>query len=292
MLISKEQDVVIMKKLEQREWAFIDDIIFYIYNNDDFIRERRVFLSYINQLVPNRFSVFHLADRTGDHLLNDPVLYIHGVENGATVEQLETINRYIEKYEDEDFGKWMMLVGRRDVYREMELIDDNDIRRTGYFNDTYANFGIKYSMQIISAYDKEFQAAIVLGRSEEDGDFTDKELYMMELINRHLSLRLYQETRWEKLEEYDVDVHIDSTIQEISEENQLTKREQEVVSKVVKEGLTNEEICSDLCITTHTLNKHLINIYRKCDVNSRAALTHKVISRRDKIPGGGYNFIA
>lgn len=214
-------------------------------------------------------------------MLYDPVLYIHGAENGATVEQLEIINRYIERYEEEDFGKWMMLVGRRDVYREMDLINDDEIRATGYYNDTYAMFGVKYSMQVISAYDKEFQAAIVLGRSESDGDFTDKELYMMELINRHLSLRLYQETRWEKLDEYAVDVHMDSIIQDMTEECQLTRRESEVISKVVKEGLTNEKICRDLCITTHTLNKHLINIYRKCDVNSRAALTHKVISRKD-----------
>ncbi len=270
-----------MKKLEQREWAFIDDIVYFIYNNDDFINDRKVFLSYINQLIPNDFSVFHLADRSGDHLLYDPVLYVHGAENGATVEQLESITRYIDRYEDEDFGKWMMLVGRRDVYREMDLIDDDEIMGTGYFNDTYATFGVKYSMQVISAYSKEFQAAIVLGRSEEHGDFTDKELYMMELINRHLSLRLYKESCREKPEDFVVDVHLDAIIAELAEEKQLTKRETEVVSKVVKEGLTNDKICLELCITSHTLNKHLINIYRKCDVNSRAALTHHVISRKE-----------
>ena len=58
-----------MKKLEQREWAFIDDIVYYIYNNDDFIDERKTFLSFINQLIPNNFSVFHLSDRSGEHLL-------------------------------------------------------------------------------------------------------------------------------------------------------------------------------------------------------------------------------
>ena len=42
--------------------------------------------------------------------------------------------------------------------------------------------------------------------------------------------------------------------------------------------MTNSEICESLCIADHTLNKHLINIYRKCDINSRVALIHKVIS--------------
>ena len=29
-----------MKKLEQREWAFIDDIIFFLYSDDDFINDK------------------------------------------------------------------------------------------------------------------------------------------------------------------------------------------------------------------------------------------------------------
>ena len=64
-----------------------------------------------------------------------------------------------------------MLVGKRDVYREMDLIDDNDIRATGYFNDTYATFNVKYSMQIISAYNKEFQGAIVLAEAKRTVTF-------------------------------------------------------------------------------------------------------------------------
>ena len=51
-----------MKKLEQREWAFIDDIVYFIYSNDNFINDRKTFLSYINQLIPNNFSVFHMPD--------------------------------------------------------------------------------------------------------------------------------------------------------------------------------------------------------------------------------------
>ncbi len=267
-----------MKKLEQREWAFIDDIVYFIYNNDDFINERKTLLSYIQQLIPNNFSVFHLADLSGEHYLSKPVVYVAGEENGATGEQIEAINRYIDEYEDEDFGKWIMLVGKRDVYREMDLIDDDDIRTTGYFNDTYAAFDVKYSMQVISAYSKRFLGAIVLGRSEEAGDFSDKELYMMELINRHLSLRLYHEAKEAGNKSGRRSSRIDDCIAETAEEYSLTKRETEVVVKVVKEGMSNDEICENLCIAEHTLNKHLINIYRKCGINSKAALIHKVIS--------------
>lgn len=266
-----------MKKLEQREWAFIDDIVYYIYSNDNFMDDRKTFLSFINQLIPNNFSVFHLADRSGDHILCDPVIFVPGEENGATVEQIETIYRYIERYEEEDFGKWIMMVGKRDVYRETDLIDEDEIRATGYFNDTYATFNIKYSMQIISAYNKEFQGAIVLGRSKEAGDFSGKELYMMELINKHLSLKMYKLSHRASVGE-NVYSHLDEKIYEMANECMLTKREREVVFKVVKESMTNDEICSDLCITAHTLNKHLSNIYMKCGVNSRVALIQKALA--------------
>ncbi len=267
-----------MKKLEQREWAFIDDIVYFIHNDDDFLNERKTLLSYIYQLIPNNFSVFHLADMSGEHLLTNPVVYVQGEENGANSAQIEAINRYIDEYEEEDFGKWIMLVGKRDVYREMDLIDDDEIRTTGYFNDTYAAFDVKYSMQVISAYDKKFLGAIVLGRSRERGDFSDKELYMMELINRHLSLRLHHESRKSRGTGSDSGAKLEDRIYDIAEQYSLTKRETEVVFKVVKEGMTNSEICESLCIADHTLNKHLINIYRKCDINSRVALIHKVIS--------------
>ena len=267
-----------MKKLEQREWAFIDDIVYFIYSNDNFINDRKTFLSYINQLIPNNFSVFHMPDKTGEHLLCDTIIYIPGEANGANSSHIEAINRYIEEYEEEDFGKWIMLVGKRDVYREMDLIDDDEIRTTGYFNDTYAAFNIKYSLQVISAFNNQFQAAIVLGRSKENGDFSDKEIYMMELINRHLSLKLYQDSLKNNTENNHAYTHLDEKIMKMADKCMLTKRETEVVFKVVKESLTNDEICSSLCIAGHTLNKHLSNIYIKCDVNSRVSLIHKVLS--------------
>ena len=87
-----------MKKLEQREWAFIDDIVYFIHNDDDFLNERKTLLSYIYQLIPNNFSVFHLADMSGEHLLAHPVVYVQGEENGASHEQIDAINRYIDEY--------------------------------------------------------------------------------------------------------------------------------------------------------------------------------------------------
>jgi DNA-binding NarL/FixJ family response regulator len=52
----------------------------------------------------------------------------------------------------------------------------------------------------------------------------------------------------------------------------LTGRESEVV-RLVADGRTNREIAAELCISEHTVARHLQNIFAKLGVSSRAAAT-------------------
>jgi DNA-binding NarL/FixJ family response regulator len=53
--------------------------------------------------------------------------------------------------------------------------------------------------------------------------------------------------------------------------DQLCAREREIVSYVVH-GFANREIAERLCISERTVSTHLVNIYDKLDVHSRAEL--------------------
>lgn len=53
--------------------------------------------------------------------------------------------------------------------------------------------------------------------------------------------------------------------------DQLCEREREIVSYVVH-GFANREIAERLCISERTVSTHLVNIYEKLDVHSRAEL--------------------
>ena len=48
----------------------------------------------------------------------------------------------------------------------------------------------------------------------------------------------------------------------------LTRREEEIL-RLMRDGLTNEEIASKLVISVHTVKRHATNIYRKLDVRGR-----------------------
>jgi DNA-binding CsgD family transcriptional regulator len=52
----------------------------------------------------------------------------------------------------------------------------------------------------------------------------------------------------------------------------LSRRELEVLAQVA-EGKTNREIASALCISAHTVGRHLENIFAKAGVSGRAAAT-------------------
>jgi DNA-binding NarL/FixJ family response regulator len=58
-------------------------------------------------------------------------------------------------------------------------------------------------------------------------------------------------------------------------EEKLCQREREIVSYVVH-GFPNREIGSRLCISTRTVSTHLVNIYEKLNVHSRAELAAMV----------------
>ena len=66
-------------------------------------------------------------------------------------------------------------------------------------------------------------------------------------------------------------------------EEKLCDREREVVSYVVH-GFANREIADRLCISERTVSTHLVNIYEKLNVHSRAELTALVRASDHVIP--------
>jgi DNA-binding NarL/FixJ family response regulator len=58
--------------------------------------------------------------------------------------------------------------------------------------------------------------------------------------------------------------------------NQLTKREIEIL-RLVSQGLRDAQVAERLVLSPRTINAHLTSVYRKLDVNSRAAATRFAI---------------
>lgn len=64
----------------------------------------------------------------------------------------------------------------------------------------------------------------------------------------------------------------DRSAEELSEVEELSAREKDVLVQIVK-GLSNKEIADALCLSTHTVMSHRKNIVRKLNIHSTAGLT-------------------
>ena len=53
---------------------------------------------------------------------------------------------------------------------------------------------------------------------------------------------------------------------------ELTKREQEIYELICRDNMTKRQLANSLGVSPHTINDYIKNIYRKCEVQSRADL--------------------
>lgn len=71
-------------------------------------------------------------------------------------------------------------------------------------------------------------------------------------------------------------------------ETQLCEREREIVECIVH-GFSNKDMAKRLCISERTVSTHLVNIYEKLNVHSRAELT-ALVRASDRIIEAGLRF--
>lgn len=83
-------------------------------------------------------------------------------------------------------------------------------------------------------------------------------------------VRRENETYWARIADLVPDGHVKTVLDE-----ELCPREREIVSYVVH-GFPNREIAQRLCISERTVSTHLVNIYEKLNVHSRAELAAMV----------------
>ena len=122
--------------------------------------------------------------------------------------------------------------------------------------------GIHYSAIITIIHEGVFLGVIDLFRPKSDGDFTDEEMFFLDMLKGHLSFRLYQSLK--KLKEKRMDYPDKDSL---ASQYGLTPREVEIVYLLL-DGVSKSTICDQLYISPNTLKKHTLNIYKKLNIKS------------------------
>lgn len=241
-----------MKKLETNDWIVLNTIIYNIHTAEDFNQMRLDLLNELKLVIDFDSADFYLASQKPRELLDNPV----------------TLNCEVDMsqmYESLDYSRGIMVAGKSLIYRESDIISDESRVETDYYRKVYRPNNWHYSLQMIIAKHKKFLGVITLYRTLGKKDFHYDDIFLLDMLKDHLAYRLEQQSK-------SGDTGVEKvTIKEAVEKYELTRREHTVL-QLLMSGADNVDICDELSISANTLKKHIVNIYRKLNINNRVQL--------------------
>ena len=241
-----------MRTLETNDWILLNNIIYKIYTVNNITEMREQFLDQMKILIDYDSADFHLASPDGENRLVSPVLY-------NCEEDLSMI------YEEIDYSRGILYGGRTLIYRETDIISDSKRVEEDYYKKVYKANQWHYSLQMVLARKKEFVGVVTFYRTIGKDDFVYDDIFILDLLKDHLAYRLEQ---FYKSEETGMDK---ITVTEAVVKYDLTKREHMILKQLMS-GKDHAQICEELVISSNTLKKHILNIYRKMGIKNRVQL--------------------
>lgn len=251
--------------LEQHEWEKINSIVYELNKIKDITKMRREFLTLLGKLVIFDLADFYLNDyKTVNRVkLIDPVVISKFSQKFNEKFMIE----YDKYYGKVDYVKWIFSSHESIVYRESDLINNEMRIKSTFYLDYLKPAGLVNVAGISIAEKGSCIGVITLYRTEKNGDFKDKDIYILKQLLPHLQNKL--------IVEYEA---IENNIERnksgsyfLAHEYNLSRREIEII-KLLCEGKNNNEVSHKLSISVNTVKKHISNIFDKLGVDSRTQL--------------------
>ncbi|GAA6151548.1 response regulator transcription factor [Pseudoteredinibacter isoporae] len=214
-------------------------------------------LKLLEDLLPISSAAFYLLD---------PDMRHRGVV-------LSNMSPGVERRYHEEFSNLDPLDARKFHHREEKVatIDEQMpfslLRQTIYYQDFMLPHGHRYVADMFFRYEGMVVAVITLLRHESLGQYSENELGMLRKIQPFLEYTLNSVYMPKRVEER----------QSLGNKYQLTPRELDVLEHIIA-GASNKQLAKDLNLGLATIKTHLLHIFQKMSVGSRAELLAKVIS--------------
>lgn len=238
-----------MRTLENNDFMMLNNLIYKIHTQKDFLAMRRELLEQLKMLIDFDSADFYLSEGDGSAKLGSQVNYNCRYD-------------FSKEFENLDYSQGIMGSGKCMIYRESDILQDEKRVETEYYKQVYKVNNWHYALQCILAYNQEFLGVITFYRSVGCEDFLYSDIFLLDMIKEHLAYRVYSHmhSAGDKLS-------IDAAVKKYS----LTKKEHTVLYMIMQ-GHSNDEICEKNVISVNTLKKHIFNIYRKIGVKNKVQL--------------------
>lgn len=243
--------------MDTNQFMIYNDLLYTLYSAETETDVYRELLSYLKMLIPSSYASLLTSDPESEGLsfrgvYCDPVSFT------------EAEQKYVELYQ-QDQVKWMMMSKESVVLKESDLLSTDKRLHSAIYQSCYLPYHIFDTMQMSIVHDRRFLGVVTLFHTKKDPAFTEADISLLKALGRHLNLIFARHLQKEP------ESSVRSGLKKIPDNVHLTRRETEILG-LVYQALSNQEICEQLHITEHTLQKHLQNIYRKLHVSSRVEL--------------------
>lgn len=185
--------------------------------------------------------------------------------------------RFEQEYENTyytmDYLNWVFFSTESLVYRETDLINNHARHKSKFYKYYLSEFGLIYSAGIVICRNDEFLASVALYNNQQRGDFSDKDIQILNQLLPPLQLTIERILDLSKDKQKST---LNTSSYVLKNRYFLTRREIEILGCVF-DGLSNSEISILLNIAPNTVKKHLSNIFLKLEVNSRTQLINFLV---------------
>lgn len=248
-----------MNHLKETEWLTINKVLLEVHDIATMdIFSNRV-LRICRMLIPytkGYFIIFNEEEKIDkDHssvIDMDPRIY----------------DLYIDSYYDQDYMKYTMDISNHTItYRDTDIMEENIRCKTEFYCKFLKPNDIPYGAGIVLRRNGKNIGIINFFRNSRLGDFSNKDMFILDVLKEHLSHILSRQLASEKKPVKNQEYNMEKAIRLYG----LSKREGEVL-KYLLEGLSNAQIAENMNISLSTVKKHVYKIFLKMQINTRAQL--------------------
>lgn len=251
--------------LQESEWNILNNILLELYTlNDINILVKKV-LNVLRILIPfTKGSFISLDD---EQRIRSENSYFLGFDEKLS-------DKYINDFYSLDYLRYLYDFSHEtSVFQDSALLADDVRKNTEFYKKFLLPYDIPFGAGILLVKNRKIIGIFNLFRSTSLGDFTQKDIYILNILKNHLENLIYSNITSDSQK-----IVIKESIDNIKKQYNFSEREVEILH-LIADGKSNTEICSVLFVSLSTVKKHVYNIFNKAGVNSRTQLLNLIYSK-------------